>query len=313
MEWHQSGHLPSPVEDGGRDTCEWLQQVCLVSSSHESPKLRRLPATSATTSRNHKRLTAVSLNSSLVCLIDNYENRLEICKLDLDPVPRLQMLCFLELPPLAPDRSHHLSETYKEWVPTSKSYVRTKSSRVHHLPFYTSTIGTIALRLEGEHSIHALIISVAALVSAIPTDLRNVPWEDWGPSCTHMFKTAIPQLTSLGPFWITHDPFVVRQYDLRRMGYTRPMAEDKSSLQSRPPVVDSTNIFQCDIETHLSYRDVMIQNEDLYKSSYIVADREWVVGVVCGFFVHISKIFRHKSNHSHRQDAERSVTVYHVG
>ena len=148
---------------------------------------------------------------------------------------------------------------------------------------------------------------------AIPLNLRNVPWEDWGPSCTHLFQTAIPQLTSLGPFWITHGPESVRQYDLRRMGYTRPMTGDKSSLQSRPPVVDSRNIFQYDIETHLSYRDVMIQNEDLYKSSYIVADREWVVGVVSGFFVHIFKIFRYKSNHSHRQDAERSVTVYHVG
>ena len=302
------------MEDGGRDTCEWLQQVCLVSSSHESPKLRRAPET---TSRNG-RLTAVSLNGSLVCLIDDCENRLEICKLDLDPVPRLQTMCFLELPPLAPDTSHHLSETYTKWVPTSKSYVRTKSSRVHHLPFYTSTISTIALRfyyqLKGEHTnSYALIISVAALVSAIPTNLRNVPWEDWGPSCTHLFKTAIPQLTSLGPFWITHGPESVRQYDLRRMGYTRPKAGDKSSLQSRPPVVDPTNIFQCDIETHLPYRDVMIQNEDLYKSSYIVADREWVVGVVSGFFVHILEIFRYKSNHSHRQDAERSVTVYHVG
>jgi len=65
-------------------------------------------------------------------------------------------------------------------------------------------------------------------------------------------------------------------------------------LQSRPPIVDSTNIFQYDIETHLPYRDVMMENEDLYDSNYILADREWVVGVTF-------------------PEAGPSVTVYHVG
>jgi hypothetical protein len=81
---------------------------------------------------------AVSINSSLVSLMDDCENMLEICKLELDPVPRLQTLCVLELPPLAPGASHFFDGAYKEWVPTSKSYVRTRSSRGHRLPFYTS-------------------------------------------------------------------------------------------------------------------------------------------------------------------------------
>ena len=86
---------------------------------------------------------------------------------------------------------------------------------------------------------------------------------------------------------------VVRQYDLRRTRYSQLVTEDNSLFRPRPPIVDSTNIFQCDIETRLSYRDVMIKNKDLCESDYIVADREWVVGVtslVRGFFVHIVRI-----------------------
>ena len=191
MEWQrQSGCLPSLLEDRHRDTCEWLQQVCLL-NPHGSLKLRRLPERS-TTFQNGTSM-AVSINSSLVSLIEDCENRLEICKLELDPVPRLQTLCFLELPPLASGASRFLFEACKEWVPTSKSYARTRSSRGYHLPFYTSAIGTIALRFQYQLQAkfvypYALIISVEELVSVLPADARNVPWEDWGPSSTHLFK-----------------------------------------------------------------------------------------------------------------------------
>jgi len=244
---------------------------------------------------------AVSINSSLVSLIEDCENRLEICKLELDPVPRLQTLCFLELPPLASGASRFLFEACKEWVPTSKSYARTRSSRGYHLPFYTSAIGTIALRFQYQLQAkfvypYALIISVEELVSVLPADARNVPWEDWGPSSTHLFKMSTTQLTSLGPFWIIdYRSPVVRQYDLRRTRYTQLMTGSTSLVQSRPPIVHLPDIFQYDIETHLPHRDVMMENEDLYKSTYIVADREWVVGVtfpVRGFFVHRFGIFR---------------------
>ena len=267
---------------------------------------------------------AVSINSSLISLIEDCENRLEICKLELDPVPQLQTLCFLELPPLASGASHFFFGAYTEWVPTSKSYVRTRSSRGYRLPFYTSTIGTMALRFQYQRQFKlaysfALILNVGELVSVLPTDVRNVPWEDWGPSSTHLFKMSTTLLRSLGPFWITDNRSpVVRQYDPRRTRYAQLMAGDKSPSRSRPPIVDSANIFQYDIETHLPYHDVMMENKDLYESTYIVADREWVVGVtfpvlVRRFFVPRFGIFRCESDHLHLQEAGPSVTVYHVG
>ena len=268
-----------------------FSKFCSVLNSQKSLKLRRL--TESPTKFHSKFPFTVSINSSLVLLMEGCENRLEICKLELDPSPRLQTLCFLELPPLASGALHLFFDAYTEWVPTSISYPRTRSSRGYHLPFYSSAIGTIALLFQYQSQLesppsYALIISAAGLVSAIPTDVRNVPWEDWGPSNTHFFKTPIAQLRSLGPFWIINRrELVVRQYDLRRTRCAQLIAGDKSSLQSRPPIVNSANIFQYDIETHLPYRDVTIKNKDLYGSTYIVADREWVVGVtfpVRGFF-----------------------------
>jgi len=265
---------------------------------------------------------AVSINSSLVSLIDSRacENRLEICKLEIGPVPRLQTLCFLELPPLTSGTSRFLIRHEKEWVPTSKSYMRTRSSRGYHLPFYSSTIGTIALRFgyqphRGLEDPHVLVISVAALISAIPTDVRNVPWEDWGPSSTHLFETTA-HLRSLGPFWITDRPsLVVRQYDLRHTWHTQSMAGDEPSLQSRPPIVDSKGIFRYDIKTQLPYRDVMMENKDLRDSYCIVADREWVVGVtsLVRGFVQIAGIFRCESDYSQGQEAGATVVICHVG
>jgi len=282
-----------------------FSKFCLLLDSHESLKLRMLPERSTTFGEG--RPVAVSINSSLVLLVEDYENRLEICKLELGPIPRLQTLCFLELPPLAPGVSNFFLEAIMEWVPTSKSYARTRSSRGYHLPFYSSAIGTIALRFQYHLPLTfqfidscSLIINVAALVSVLPTDARNVPWEDWGPSSTHLFELGRTRLTSVGPFWITdYQSPVVRQYDLRRTRYTQLMAGPKSSLQWPP--FDSIKKFQYSIETHLPYRDVMMENKDLYQSDDIVADREWVVGVpavVRGFFVHIFGIFLCESDQS---------------
>ena len=301
-----------------------FSKFCLVLNSHDSLKLRSLPERSITFGT----LVVVPMNSGLVSLIDDSENRLEICKLELDPGPRLQTLCFLELPTLAPGASHCFLGACGEWVPTSKSYTRTRSSRGYHVPFYTSEIGTIALHFQYQPQLkpvcsesYVLIISVTALVSVIPTDVRNVPWEDWGPSSTHLFTFSRAKLTSLGPFWITdYRSPGVRQYDLRRTRYTQLMPGNKSLLQSRPTIVHLSDIFQYDIETHLPYRDVMMGDKDLYQATCIMADREWVVGVrypyvVRGFFVHIIGIFRCESDHSHLQGAgsSPSVTVYHVG
>jgi len=308
----RSSCLLSLVEDRDNDTCEWLQQVCLVFSSHGSLKLRRLPAT---TPRNGQAM-AVSINSSLVSLITDCENRLEICKLELDPGPQLQTLCFLELPPLTSGASHFFRRAYKEWVPTSKTYARTRSSRGYHLPFYTSAIGAMSLLFvyrqpEGLMCQYMLTISVRALISVIPTVVCNVPWEDWGPSSTHLQhfyeSRSRPQLLmSVGSFWIRGRQ--VRQYDLWR--------KNTSLLQSRPPIVDSNNIFQYDIETHLPYHEVMMENDNDSYNGDIVADREWVVVVrtsVRGFFVNIVGIFRCEPGHSQLFQPGASVAVYHVG
>ena len=282
----------------------------LVLNSHESLKLRSFPERS-TTSDNEGPTMVVSINSSLVSLIEDSGNRLEICKLELSPSPQLQTLCFLALPPLAPGASHFFFGADKEWVPNSKSYARTRSLRGYHLPFYSSTVGTIALffRYQLQFSpaySYGLIINIAALVSVIPTDACNVPWEDWGPSSTHWFKVPTMQPASLGPFWIIDSLLpVVRQYDLQRTRYAQSMAGDKSSVRSsvrsRPPTVDPTNVFQYNIEAHLPYRDGKLDIKDLYESTYIVADREWVVGItdsVREFFVVIIGIFRCESDHS---------------
>ena len=60
-----------------------FSEVCLVFDLGESLKLRKLPARQ--TSYNNGPM-AVSINSSMVSLIEVCENRLEICKLELHPV-----------------------------------------------------------------------------------------------------------------------------------------------------------------------------------------------------------------------------------
>ena len=251
---------------------------------------------------------AVSINSNLVSLVEDYENRLEICKLGLDSVPLLQTLCFLELPPLAPGASNLFFEAVTEWVPTSNSYAGTRSSRRCQLPFYSSAIGTIALRLRYQlpptlyAETYALIINVAALVSAISTDACNIPWEDWGPSCTHFYGMAPTRPTSVGPFWATDfQSLAIRQYDLRPTRYTRDMAMVDSYFETRPSL-HSASKFKYNINTYMPYRDVKVKHEDLRESTYIVADREWVVGVtdlVRGSFVHIFGIFPYDSDYTH--------------
>jgi hypothetical protein len=132
------------------------------------------------------RKRAVVINSSLVMLTNRRveENNLEICKLEVTPPgPRLQTICFLELPPLITGVSLYFSDAYTEWVPSSTTYAQSRSSRGCHLPFYSPTVCTIALRLEfllGKdiRSFYTMVINVAALLDAICTDGRTVPWAD---------------------------------------------------------------------------------------------------------------------------------------
>ena len=172
-----------------------------------------------------------------------------------------------------------------------------------------------------DHS-YAMIISVQALLSAIRAGVCNVPWEDWGPSSTHVFETrtrTIRYLIPVGPFLIT-DPLslVVRHYDLWHTHYTQSTAEDLSLLQTRAPPFISTEAFQHNVETNLPYRDVVMDEINLYNRAYIVADREWVVRVepsVRGFCVHMADALVCESDLMRRQGLEQGefVTVYHVG
>jgi len=276
----QISHLPSLVENRDHDTCEWLSKSCIVVGSSKSLKLREFPDESM--DRNGSLWIAV-INSSLVALINEVEHSLEICKLETPtPGPYLQTLCFFDLPPLAPVAPLSVSTILKEWVPTSKHHAQSRSSRGCHLPFYSPTVGTIALRLVygiGIYRSYALIISIPALLSAIPAGVRNVPWVDWGPSGTHIFK--ITTLTPAGPFWITSlVPLEVRRYDLRRTQYIRSTAEDMSSLSCLLNS-DTTEEVLNNFRTHMSYRDARVSasDKDLCRSADIVADREWVIVV----------------------------------
>ena len=236
------------------------------------------------------RRPSATVVNGLVALIDDFEHRLEICKLEIPtPGPYLQTLCFFDLPPVASVGSLFVAAIYKEWVPTSKHHAQSRSSRGCHLPFYSPTIGTIALRLHYEmgamvHCMYAMIISVPALLSAIPTGVRSVlwakcvPWVKWGPSSTHIFKIRTA-LIPAGPFWVTSTlPLEVRRYDLRRTPYIQSTAEDTSSLQSRPLNPDTVKGAW---NTFMPYRDARVpaSGRNLCHSVDIVADREWWIVV----------------------------------
>jgi len=133
-----------------------------------------------------------------------------------------------------------------------------------------------------------MIISVAALLSAVDSNVRNVavtvPWTDWGPSGTRIFEFTL--LKPAGPFWISDlSPLVVRDYDLLRTRYAQSMAEDTSSLHSLSPVLSSTEVFgdhwvEGKVETRLPYRDVVANDLDFRQFSWIMGDREWIVGIM---------------------------------
>jgi hypothetical protein len=227
----------------------------------------------------------------------DFENSLEICKLEINsPSPHLKTLCHLEFPPLTEGINFASCGACTEWVPTSKDYAQYRSSRGFHSPFYSSTVRTLGLRLSYSNQERdippytcSMIINLADLLSAIPTDLCNVPWTDWGPSNTHIFEGW---LQPAGPFWITDiSPLVVRRYDLPSTWptpYTQSMAMDTSSLQPEPPVRSSTEV-SCSfwkagkVKTNLPYHDVVVHSIQVDNHiGFMVADREWLVWGIWG-------------------------------
>jgi hypothetical protein len=129
-----------------------------------------------------------------------------------------------------------------------------------------------------------MVISIAAILSVIRSDVRNVPWKDWGPSGTRMFETTV--LRPVGPFWITDlSPLVVRDFDLLRTRWTHSTTEDTPSSHPRPPEFASTEVLgdhweAGNVETHLPYRDIVANDLDFRHFPWIMADREWVVGIM---------------------------------
>ena len=247
------------------------------------------------------------MNNNLIAIMNDGKNSLEICRLEIDPPgPHLQTVCHFEFPTLTWD-SHVISRgASREWVPTSKDYARYRSSRGYHSPFYSSTRRTLGLHLEygltypDRHRYTlkcTMVISITALTSVIPADVRTVPWVNWGPSCTHIFKGG--WLTSAGPFWTTDTSrLLVRQFDGLSTWDTQSTTVDASSSQTWPPIFSSTEV-SCNcwhagkVKTNLPYRDVSIACcKEVHDYGWMTADREWyhwtslMVCVSCAYSNH---------------------------
>lgn len=239
-----------------------------------------------------------AIDNNLIALIKDSANSLEICKLEAtdSSSPCLRTICFLDLPPLALETSCVVSVAIKEWVPTSKHHAPSSSSRKHHVPFFSSTVGTIALLLDyrtyskgvGHPFRYTIVISIAAILSVIRTTngVCNVPWEDWGPSGTRISELGTSLLKPVGPFWIVDlSPLVVRDYDLLRTRCTQSTTGETTSPHPQPPVSSSTEVIgehweAGSVETRLPYRDVVANGLDFRHFPWIMADREWVVGIM---------------------------------
>lgn len=224
------------------------------------------------------------INNRSVGLNNEVEHSLEVCKLETSPASPLSHTC-----------KHCASLAYHLWrqlrLFSYPAYVRSGSqlrNTTHnlgllgrcHLPFYSPTVGTIALCLVCEIGIYrSYAVTIPALLSVIPTGVRNVPWVDWGPSSTHVLEIAT--LTPAGPFWIKSlVPLEVRRYDLRRTQHIRSMAENMTTLLWLLNS-DTTEVIMNNFGTHMPYRDVRVpaSDGDISCSTDIVADREWVVVV----------------------------------
>ena len=244
----------------------------------------------------------VVINPNLIAQLvsgDDSDEGLEISELEYDSV-QLRTVCFLRLPqfPRPVDATPEVS-FIKEWVQTSEHSQPASSERHRHVPFRSSSLGTINIFLdyvaptskgvEGDSRKYVMIVSVAAIISAILSDgRREVAWEDWGPAGTHIFPleegAMLPM--SAGPFWIANFlPLEVRDYDSLRTQYLRSTKEDSdTSSSSSRSVYSSTRLAAelgegDEIETHLPYRSFTAKEPKLPSFDKAVADREWIVTI----------------------------------
>jgi hypothetical protein len=292
--------LPRLVEDRDCDACEWCGQLeffVLVPCSTHLRKLREATETWTPLWGGAPKLAVI--NDGLIALIKDSANSLEICRLDVaSPNPRLQTVCFLDLPPLTSDACGVVAMAIKEWVPSTRHHSQSQSSRGRLIPFYSCQFGTIGLLFNyrtylkptSEPFTCTMIISIPAILSAVRSNVRNVAWIDWGPSGTHILETA--HLNPAGPLWITNSsPLVVRDYDLLRTRWIQSSTKHASSSPSEPLVLSSAEVIGehwqgGKVETRLPYRNVAASHLDLQRFPRVMADREWIIGIestVCWF------------------------------
>ena len=214
----------------------------------------------------------------------------------MSPGPRLQTLCFLELPPLESNALCFISAVEKEWVQTSQN--NSQPSRGRLIPFRSSRIATLFFSLKyGMFNAtrgYGMIVSVAALLSAARSshgDVSTIPWTRWGPPATHIFplrENGHPGYSlarPAGPFWIMENmPLVIRDYNLLRKWRIQSTTENASSpsrLTVAPTKVIGQHWVDGEVETHLPYHDVVAigDRHRLMSCSNAVVDREWLVGV----------------------------------
>ncbi|KAH9975683.1 hypothetical protein BGW80DRAFT_58965 [Lactifluus volemus] len=268
----------------------------------------------------------VVIDNSLIMLVNCKMTSLEICRLELaspDSEPRLKTVCLLEFPVL-PFYALAVSKVRKEWIPTSECNPLSQLRRKRVVPFRSSKVGTIGLLLLDqkmtcaasvrERSRYWMTISVASLLASIPpdsNDVRAIPWGDWGPAATRIFKyphrwgNILPK--PAGPFWIIgFSPLVVRDYDPLRTRRAKAKSTEEvitshSPSLSRPPVFSPTKELghywvAGEVETRLPFRDVAEKNLRPQQYIGIIADREWIIEIS-----------------ARGQGAGTNVVVYHVG
>ena len=241
----------------------------------------------------------VVIDRSSIALIREGLNRIEVYRLEACPsasAPLLQMMCLLGLPPVTSTTSVTSLLPFMEWVPTSRHYKWSRSSRGYYIPFYSSAVGTIRLLLyyhmASGYSLRCpMAISVAGLLSVIRTGVYDIPRVDWGPSITYFYQEDLPLtvVPTIGPFSIAGlSPLTVRDYGLMCMGDIESMAEDMSPWQSRPrPVEFSTKVHGPHwvgnhVETYLPYRYIIANDLHVDNGGFVQTDREWIVRIGYG-------------------------------
>ncbi|KAH9019298.1 hypothetical protein EDB83DRAFT_162393 [Lactarius deliciosus] len=309
-----------PVFDCRKPGVEVLGDYILVTAVHEVLGHSTFSVISWKTGRVTQlyhvlgalRVVIIDPDDSLIALIQCATNSIELCRLQfVFRQPCLHSLCFLMLPIFKSTNPTSVVTSGVEWIPTSKPRDRTGSqtSRGRPFPFRSHRAGTIGLvlsfptRKKGVCQ-YAMFISVGALLSAVQSGVRDVPWVDWGPAGTRILPLGNGILPRpAGPFWITnYAPLVVRDYDSVRTRYINKKNTSMSSITSMPSLgPPSTKLFgehwiEGEVKTHLPFRKFVAGDLSLKRVVQIVADREWVV-----------------VTSATRRGKRTSITVYHVG